>query len=199
MRLVPVLTTYPLLAAALLLGLVVLVWLIRRGLHKFGKNIPVHETKHIPASATWGEYLKGQGLLLFLALLTGGLFAGGSSYFVRGGTATKGVQLIQFEKINPAEHPVYEEIDVGQYSNVTILAKAMVPENASATVAIYCDRNDVAGTLYEVKRLDSVSNTWSRWEQENPGKHLGLVISPPSAPGAISATELTIQAYLSPK
>src|ERR1039458_6336849 len=106
MRFVSILNTHPFLSAAVLFGLVILVWVVRRGLHKFGKNLP--------SSATWGKYLKGQGLLLFLVLLMGGLFAGGSAYFARGGAVTKGVKLIQFDKVNPSEHPVYEEIDVGQ-------------------------------------------------------------------------------------
>ncbi len=180
------LSAYRYLLGALLATIAILVPYVRKGLYKLGSNLL--------SSAGWGRYMKGQGLLLNVVLVMGAIAAGGSAYLERGSTVTKGVRLIEFEKINPTEHAVYEKIDIGQYSNVTIMAETMVPENGSATVAIFSDRNDDSENRYEVKHLDSVSGSWSRWDGDNPGKHLRLVISPPNKAGVTSATELTIRA-----
>ena len=111
----------------------------------------------------------------------------------------KGVQLIKFEKINPAEHSVYEQVEVGAYSHVTVLAETIAPPNGSATVAIFGDQNGAVAEKYEVSRLNSVANSWSRWDQENPGKHLSLVVSPPSQANTAPATEVEVRVYLSPR
>jgi len=175
---------------ALVLGITVAIVLIRRGFSGLKKNLL--------SSITWGQYFKGQGSLLILITLAGAATAGGSSYFGKRITVTKGVQLQEF-RLNPADHPAFQELNVEQYSNITILARTSAPENGSAIVSVFSDQNDVSGSRYEVQRMDSVSSSWSRWDQSSPGKRLSLVISPPTDPGLTSATEVEIRAYLSPK
>jgi hypothetical protein len=190
MRVLSTLGARQLLIVLLLLGIAVAIYLIRKSVRKLGKDL---------LGSTWGAYLKGQGLLLFMIMVAGAALAGGAAYVGNTSTAIRGVELKEFNKIDPSDHPVFEEIDVEQYSHVTLLARTAAPENGSATVAIFSDKNGVSAGRYEVKRLDCVSNSWSRWDQEYPGKHLNLVISAPSEAGAAPATEVEIRVYVSPR
>ena len=47
---------------------------------------------------------------------------------------------MQFRDVNPSEHPIYEEVDVENYSQITILAKVSVPDAGSASITAYIDQ-----------------------------------------------------------
>ncbi len=174
------------------LAVLILAGLLRIFFRKLGKNMP--------SSVSWRLYLKGQGLMLFMFLLIGGGLASFSAYFgpVQG-KVSKGVQLIEFDKLNPTEHPIYEEINVENYSNITVLTRTNAPPNGSAMVAIYADQGTAAGDKSAVKRFDSVATSWSRWDQQNSSKRISLVITPATEPNTASATEVQILVYLSPR
>jgi hypothetical protein len=170
------------------LALAVLAWAL---FHKLGKNTG-------PDLDTWRTYLGVQGALLALSLAMGGAIAWiGVANGPYPGRPSTGGQLVKFENLDPSQHPVYQEVDVANYSEISVLTKTGAPANSSATVAIYLDHGDAA--KLEFGHLDSESNGWSRWTQANTGKHMSLVVGPPTRAGAVPATQVDILVYLSPK
>ena len=166
----------------------VLLWFL---FHKLGKNLR-------PTTFTWGQYLRGQGALLLFFLLVGGGFARLSvSYGPYPGRISKGGQLVKFENLDPSQHPLYQEVDVENYSEISVFTKAESPANGSAIITIYLDRGE-AGQR-ELGHLDTEAVAWSRWDQATTGKRMSLVAAPPTGPGTIPATQLDILVYLSPK
>lgn len=191
MRAISSLSTTTLISIAVLVVLVSLI-LIKGFFRKLGKNLP--------NSSMWRSYLKGQFLMLFMSLVIGGAFASLSAYFGPAqGKTSLGVQLIQFDKLNPTDHPIYEEINVENYSAITVLTKTSAPPNGSALVTIYADQGSAAMEKSAVKRFDSVATSWSRWDQQNSSKRISLVITPPTQSNTASATEVEILVYLTPK
>ena len=167
--------------------LAVVIWTL---FHKLGKNVG-------PSTIAWSQYLKGQGALLFVSLLVGGAFAWLSvAYGPYPGRISKG-QLLKFENLDPSQHPVYEEVDVENYSDISVFTKSEEPANGSAAVTIYLDHGE-AGKL-EFGHLDSGTTNWSRWDQSVAGKRLSLVAGPPTQVGGISATKMEILIFLKPK
>jgi hypothetical protein len=165
-----------------------LLWLLSK---KLGKNLS--------SSRSWKSYLGGQGALLFIFLLLGGGLAWLSSALGPAqGKIRKGGQLIELREINPSEHPVYEDIDVEKFSEMTVMTRATAPENGSATVTIYLDQNGSAAAG-QINSVDSVATSWSRWDQRNESKHLRLVVAPSNYAGAIPASKVNILVYLSPR
>jgi len=182
---------YPLYAwpifVAALIGAGVLGLLFR----KLGTNLR-------PSTVAWSQYLKGQGALLFFFLFIGiGSAWLSVTYGPYPGRVSKGGQLHQFGPLDPSTHPVDQEIDVENYSQISVFTTTKSPENGSAIVTIYLDHGE--GGKFEIGQLDSAAKSWSRWDQANAGKHMSLVASAPTRPGAIPATELEIVVYLSPK
>jgi len=156
----------------------------------------------MPESAlTWRSYLKGQGTILFGFLFLGAALSGVSwalSYYGLGrGKVSEGGQLIEFRQLNPSEHPIYEEIDAGNYSEVAVMTKVIMPENGSATVTVYGDQD--GETKGELKRIASVGAAWSRWEHENSSKHLNLIVESGAQSAAESTMQVDVLVYLSPK
>jgi hypothetical protein len=170
------------------LAVAVLAWTL---FHKLGKNVG-------PDLSTWRKYWSVQGALLVLSLVLGGAFAWLSvTYGPYPGKISKGGQLLKFENLDPSQHPVYEEVDVEKYSEISVYTKTESPANGSATVTIYLDHG--AGGKLEYGQVDSESTAWSRWDQANTGKRMSLVAGPPTQPGAIPATQVDIFVYLTPK
>ncbi len=170
------------------LALAVLAWAL---FHKLGKHTG-------PDLDSWREYLRVQGALVALALVLGGALAwvavaNGPSL---ANTATGG-QLLRFENLDPSQHPVYQSLDVENYKQISVFTRTQAPANGSATITIYLDRGDV-GKL-EVGSLDSEPGAWSRWDHANAGKRLNLVAGPPTASGAVAATQTDILVFLAPK
>jgi hypothetical protein len=174
-------------------ALLLLVALLVRGFfRKLGKNLP--------NSDPWRTYLKGQFLMLSMFLVIGGGLASLSAYFGPAqGKISKGVQLITFDKLNPTDKPIYEEINVENYSYITVLTKTTAPPNGSALITIYADQGDATVEKSAVKHFDSVATTWSRWDQQNSSKRISLVVAPPVQPNTASATEVQVLVYLTPK
>ncbi len=174
-------------AAVLVIGL-----LIRIFFRKLGKNLS--------NSAQWRLYLKGQFLMLSMSLVFGGSLASLSAYFGPAqGKISKGVQLIEFDKLNPTDHPIYEEINVENYSTITVLTKTTAPPNGSALVTIYADQGDATIEKSAVKHFDSVATSWSRWDQQNSSKRISLVVTPSTQPNTAAATEVQVLVYLTPR
>ncbi len=174
-------------AAVLVIGL-----LIRIFFRKLVKNLS--------NSAQWRLYLKGQFLMLSMSLVFGGSLASLSAYFGPAqGKISKGVQLIEFDKLNPTDHPIYEEINVENYSTITVLTKTTAPPNGSALVTIYADQGDATIEKSAVKHFDSVATSWSRWDQQNSSKRISLVVTPSTQPNTAAATEVQVLVYLTPR
>lgn len=171
------------------LALAVLTWTL---FHKLGKRSGTDLD-------TWRNYLAVQGALLAIALTLGGTVAwvGVTNGPYPGKTSTGG-QLLKFENLDPSQHPVYQEVDVENYSEISVLTKTIAPANGSATLAIYLDDKGDAAKL-EVGHLDSQAAGWSRWRQANSGKRMSLVVEPPTEAGVIPATQVDVLVYLNSK
>jgi hypothetical protein len=171
-------------------ALSILVWAL---FHKLGKNVGTD-------LIAWRKYLSVQGAMLVLSLVLGGAIAWvgfAKGPYAGAGKITEGGQLLKFENLDPSQHPVYEEVNVRDYSEISIFTKTGAPANGSATVGIYIEQGDAARP--EFGHLNSRSSGWSGWRQANAGKHMSLVVGPPSQPGANAATQVDILVYLSPK
>jgi len=170
------------------LALAVLVWAL---FHKLGKSIG-------PDLSTWRKYLSVQGALLVFSLALGGAIAwvavANGPY---PGKISMAGQLFKFENLDPSQHPVYQEVNVENSSEISVFTKTGAPANGSATVAIYLDHGDAA--KLEFGHLDSEATGWSRWRQANTGKRMSLVVGPPTQAGATPATQVDILVYLSSK
>ncbi|HEX4606296.1 MAG TPA: hypothetical protein VH724_20005 [Candidatus Angelobacter sp.] len=150
------------------------------------------------AAASWKSYLKLQGLVLCGFLFLGAFLGWISAFFgpVKG-QITSGGKLVEYRNLDLSQHPVYEDIDTENYSSIMIVTKTTVPEKGEATLVIYGD----GGTSGkgEIRRLNSVANSWSRWEQANPSKHVSISIRGSEQSGVIPATQADIIVYLMPR
>jgi hypothetical protein len=152
--------------------------------------------KLTPSVLTWKTYLGGQGILLFVFLLLGAVIAYVFSQFgPYTGEASNDGQASEFKNLNPSQNVIYEEVNVENYSHITVLARTMAPENGSATVVFYGDPK--GGSAQEINRIQSVTGSWSRWEQKNSNKHLTLKIM--SGGNLPAATDMSVLVYLFPK
>jgi hypothetical protein len=175
----------------IILVIAVVLEIIRKVLKRKGIKMPV-------TVRTWKSYLTGQGAILLGFLALGGSVAWASAYYgPLQGKVSKGGQLIEYRQLNPSEHIVYEDQNVEGYSHITVLTRTTAPQNGSATVTIYGDQNE--GSKGEFMRIESVSTSWSRWDQENSNKHISLIIEPSPQKGAVSATQVDVLIYLTPK
>lgn len=172
-------------------GLILILGLLSIVLQKLKINLGT-------SSVTWRGYLRGQGLLLFLFLLIG---IGLAVFFDRLGPSDSkiiaGGQLVQLRDVNPSEHPIYEELDVENYSQITILAKVSAPDAGSASITAYIDQSPSGRG--PIEHIDCAATSWSEWQRPNRGKHLSLVAAPSVQPGAVTATKMDVFIYLSPK
>ncbi len=166
------------------------LFVLRLLLHKFGIKLPEN-------AATWKSYLKGQGMILFVFLLLGGTAAFSSWKTISVEQSLEGGKLIEYRNLNASEHPVYENLDVENYSEVTILAKASDPEHSTATLTIYSD--DGNDTSDKIKRMECVSGSWTRWEHKNSTKHLRLIVQSSPLEGLPAPTNIDVLIYLTPE
>lgn len=149
-------------------------------------------------TTTWKSYLRGQGILLFGFLLIGGALSWVS--FWKAPPTIKvitGGQLLEFRQLNPSEKPVYEDIDVGNYSEITVLTKTNAPQNGSAVVTLYPDEQGLR--KIQVKQIEGVTASWTKLEEENFSKHISIVAGRSTRTGSQPATQLDILVYLSGK
>lgn len=150
------------------------------------------------APSTWKSYLTGQGIFLFIFLAIGWAAAWSSSYYgPRKGQISTGGQLIEHRKLNPSDQiQNLGEINLANYSHVTVLTRTTAPENSSAIVTIYeyRDRPTEAAT----SRIESVS-AWSRWDQQDPRGSIRIMVEPPAKADQALATEVDVLIYLATK
>jgi hypothetical protein len=141
-----------------------------------------------------------QGALLSGRLLIGMAVAGISFYYgppLAKSKISKGGQLIEkYRKLNLREQTQHLELNVENYSRITVFTRTTAPENSSATVTILGFRD--RGTNGEINRIESISS-WSSWDQEDPNSNLRIVVEPLARAGTIPATEVDVLIYLTPK
>ncbi len=170
------------------LAAILIFFALRELLRKIVRKSPT-------STASWKSYLGGQGSLLFGFLLLGSLLAALTSHFGPWeGKTAKGGRLVEYRQLNPSEHEVYEEQDVENFHHVTVLARTLAPQNGSATVVIYADSK--GGGRQEINRIESVTDSWSRWDRQLSTKHITLKITNGgTGPGA---TQIDVLLYLFP-
>jgi hypothetical protein len=162
------------------------------------KRLKRKQLQSVSASsgASWKAYLKFQGIVLcgFLFL---GVSLGWVSVFFSPlkGQIKKGGKLIEYRNLDLSQHPVYEELDIENYSTITIMTKTIAPENSEAILMIY--GNGGATDKNEITHLESSASSWSQWDQTNPTKHISLSIKKSERPGIIPATQADVLVYLS--
>jgi heme A synthase len=169
------------------------IWRRRRA-NQSGKSMNMSDA----SIASWKQYLKGQGVMLCGFLILGGAVGWVSVHFgsVPGRNTNSG-KLIEYRKLDLSQHEIYEEMDVEHYAAVTVMATVTQPSNGAAVVRIYGD--SATGGKSEINHLDSVSGSWSRWEQTNYSTHLSLIVAGSAQPGSPPATEADVLVYLTPR
>jgi hypothetical protein len=147
----------------------------------------------------WKSYLGGQGLILLGFLALGGLLGGVTVWFgpsMR--SSSRGGQLIEYRQLDPSSHIVYkEDQNVENYSHITVFTRATEPSNGSATVAIF--RSRAGQTDGDVAHIESVFSSWERLDLENSYASMRVVVEPPMKAGTVSATQVDVLIYLTPK
>lgn len=145
------------------------------------------------------SYLKWQGLVLLGFLALGGVFGGVTAWFGPSGRKfSTGGQLIEYRKLDPSSHTVYEEDqNLESYSHVTIFTRVIEPTNGHATVTIF--RFRAGQTNGDISRINSVSSSWARLELENSYTSMRLAVEPSVQAGAATANQVDVLIYLSPK
>lgn len=146
------------------LVVIVLYLLLRALLRKLNRKLPT-------STLSWKSYLRGQGAVVFLFLLAGGLLAAVTARFGPWtGQISSGGQLTEYRGLNPSEHIIYEEENVEQSRHVTLLTRTVSPPNGSATIVIYGDTQ--SGDPEEINRIQSTADSWSRWDKDITNKHI---------------------------
>jgi hypothetical protein len=145
---------------------------------------------------TWGFYVKGQGLILSIFLILGWFAAWGSTKIGPAhGREVGQIRLIEFDSLNASERP-FREVDTKKYLRMTVFTKTVEPQNGVATVTMYSDRDGVSGKS-EVRRLASVADSWTRWDQPVSGQHVSFIVAPSTELNASTASHVRIMVYLS--
>lgn len=170
-------------SAIVVLAAAMLYFGIRALLRRIDRKLPT-------STSTWKSYLTGQGTLLFGFLLMGAILAAVASYFGPSeGRISKDGRLIEYRQLNPSDHAIYEEQDVTNYRAIEVLTRTTAPQNGSAALTIYADAK--GGGKQEISRMESVCDSWSRWERTNSSKHITLKLTNGgTGPGATSVDVL---------
>jgi len=182
------------LVIAIVLLLLVAYLMLRKFFRRLGKKLPDN-------AITWRQYLRGQGTLLFVFLLLGGVVSWGSWGVAHFGPGLSSVDdsgsLTEYRDLNPSEHPIFEDLNAKEYQRITVMTRTTAPENALAVVVIYDGQDEK--TKGEIKRIDSTASTWSRWDYSNANRNLSLVIDSSKQSDGLKATKMDVLIYLSKK
>ena len=176
----------------IIVGVLILLGIIRAILQILGVRMP-------SSVDSWRSYLRGQGAVVMIFLIIGGAGAGLSFYYMPSiRQLSRGGQLLEYRNRNPNEQIVYEKTEnIESYSRLTVFTRAIDPPNSSATVTLIRSRGgESAG---DIIRLESLSSSWMRLDQENSYTNMRVIIEPPMQAGTVTATQVDVLVYLTPK
>jgi hypothetical protein len=170
---------------------------------------------------SWTAYVKGQGIVLFSFLILGAAVASGFVYLgpVRSEEPeTGGVLLEPRRVVLDQQRPIYTKRlgRVDRYRRITILTRTITESQANAASgdadekpagAVQTDSAGIAtitvhrtlgqGVNDEIRRIESTSEAWTRWEEDRPKGELSLIIEPGTGSPARTFVELII--YFTPR
>lgn len=154
---------------------------------------------------TWKSYVRLQGIILFSFLLAGGGLASlpaGLTYFTNiiappKGTSARGLAVVEYRELDPSPGTVVKDyIGLNNVSGITMLTRVSEPKNGSAVVMLE-GFNDRTGAT-ELKRFESLSASWLRWEQKNTFTKVRVHVEPPAGEGTTSATKVDVLLFFNP-
>jgi hypothetical protein len=154
-------------------------------------------SKRLPTVETWTFYLKGQGALLFVFLLLGGAVAWLGSQGPPKASVREHGKLVEFRQLDPSQEPIFEDVDVENFEEITVITKTTAPPNGSATVTLFPESSGAANG--QSQRIESHPGDWSRWDQQNSGKRLSFMVAPSARPGSVPANQMDVLIYLTPQ
>lgn len=141
----------------------------------------------------WKTYVRGQGVLLLLFLVIGGVSAGVSVYFSPYLKNLNDVGQVKEYHIDPSKQALYQE-NIQSYSRLILFARAAEPAASSARITLFRNRSGETG---DIQRIENVSSsTWTRVDLDNAYSDLGLMVEPPAQAGAVPATQVDVFIYL---
>lgn len=151
----------------------------------------------LPASAiSWQSFLRGQGTILAGFLLLGAALGWFSIRFFGNQTSrtTDQIKLAEYRQLNIAAQPVYENLDSGGYTQLSVYAKAIAPQASTVSIRVIIDDNRM-GTQRSVV-FQGTDSAWSRLDEKISAPHLTLVIGDASV-GTAKATQADVFVFLS--
>jgi hypothetical protein len=166
---------------------------------------------------SWSRYMKVQWVFMVISLGLGGVIAWGAVYVgpIRSETPVGGGTILDPRLIPlTAEKPIYTRQfgNLDRYGRVTVLTRIApaptpssspetagvppptTPQPASGSAVVTVHRSLDKGRGDEIRRLDSTSETWTQWEENDPKGDMSLFVEATSTPVTV---ELII--YLTPK
>jgi hypothetical protein len=153
---------------------------------------------------TWKSYVRLQGFILFSFLLGGGALASlpagitrlGNLAFPPKGTSARGLALKEYRGLDPSKGTVIEDyIGLDNVAGITMLTRVGEPQNGAAVVMLegFDDKTGAA----ELKRFESTSASWLRWEQKNTFTRVRVHVEPPAG-GNAAATKVDVILLFNP-
>jgi hypothetical protein len=175
---------------AMMVGIVIVVVIVVIAIHKkLGVTLPA-------SAATWKSFLRGQGTILFAFLLFGAALGWVSIRFFGEQTSQVKyqVQLVEYRQLNIAAQPVYEYLDSGGYTQLTIYAKATDPQASTVSIRVIAgdEKTGTQGSMV----FQGTDSAWSRLDEKISAQHLTLIIGDGST-GTTKATQADVLVFLS--
>jgi hypothetical protein len=151
----------------------------------------------LPASAvTWQSFLRGQGTILSAFLLFGAALGWLSIRFFGEQTSQTRdqIKLAEYRQLDIAAQPVYEDLDSGGYTQLSVYAKATTPQASTVSIRVIADDNK-PGTQGSMV-FQGTDSAWSRLDERISAQHLTLIVGGTGA-GTSKATQADVLVFLS--
>jgi hypothetical protein len=143
----------------------------------------------------WKSFLRGQGTILSAFLFFGAALGWVSIRFFGENTSqTKDqIQLVEYRQLNIAAQPVYEYLDSGGYTQLTVYAKATAPQASKVSIRVIAE-DEKPGTQGSIV-FQGTDTAWSRLDEKISTQHLTLIIGD-SGTGTTKATQADVLVFL---
>ena len=195
-------TWYIVIGVALFLALPIALPLFKRMWDRWKEKTSISEE-------SWKSYMSVQWVFLIVSLGLGYGLAWGAVRFgpIRSERPQTGGVLMEPRRIELTEQrPVYtSHLSLENSSRVTVLTRTVprrdsegkeTGESGAATVTI---QRSNEGRGEEIRRINSVGQSWSRWEEDNPKGEMGVIVEPASGVGAAQLPVVELIIYTTPK
>lgn len=130
--------------------------------------------------------LIGQTVVLFFFLVLGAGVARFGAYYGSPPISSKsGGKLVEYRNLE-LRNAVIKHEDVKGFSQLSLFARIIEPQDASANVVVYGLKDD--GSASEIQRINRVSSTWTSFDQQITYSAIEIRLETQSALDVVSQT-----------